>query len=89
MKRPIAKQNWEKVTSDPWMLQIVQGYSLDLVAAPTQSFPPGQVHLPGRQEALMREEIISILEKGAIERVRGPHYPQWISKILLVPKRMD
>ena len=60
----IAKQNWEKVTSDPWVLQTVQGYSLELITVPTQSFPPRQVHLPGRQEALMREEIKSLLEKG-------------------------
>ena len=53
----IAKQNWEKVTSDTWVLQTVQGYSLELVTVPTQSSPPGQVHLPGRQETLMRKEI--------------------------------
>ena len=43
----IAKQNWEKVTSDTWVLQTVQGYSLELVTVPTQSSPPAQVHLPG------------------------------------------
>ena len=35
----IAKQNWEKVPSDPWVLQTVQGYSLELVTAPTQVSP--------------------------------------------------
>ena len=52
MSVAIAKQNLENETSDPWVLQRVQDYSLDLVTAPTQSLLLGQVHLPGRQEAL-------------------------------------
>ena len=78
-----------ELTSDPWVLQTVQGYSLvlELVTAPTQSSPLRQVHLPERQETLMREEIKSLLEKGAIERVRVPHHPQYISQMFFVPKK--
>ena len=80
----IAKRNWEIMTSDPWT---VQGYSLELIKAPTQLSPPGQMHLLGRQETLMREKIKSLLEKGAIERVRVPHHPQYISQMFFVLKK--
>ena len=88
--RPVGNSQAELgKTSDPWVLQTVQGYSLELVTAPTQLSPPGQVHLPGRQETLTGEEIKNLLEKGAIERVRVPHHPQYISQMLLVLKNLS
>ena len=61
----LAKQNWEKVTSDPWVLQTVQGYSQELITAPTQSFLPGQVIFTRMARGTCEGGDKSLLEKGA------------------------
>ena len=83
----LGKQNWEKVTSDPWVLQTVQGYSQELITAPTRSFLPGQVIFARMARGTREGGDKSLLEKGAIERVRVPQHHQWISLMFLVPKK--
>lgn len=48
----IVKQNWKIVTLDPWVLQTIWGYSLELITASTHLFPQGQLHLPESQRHL-------------------------------------
>ena len=49
----IAKHSWEKVTSDPWVLQTIQDYSLELLKTLTQ------LQLPEKQKTLMMMETES------------------------------
>ena len=74
-------QDWRKVTSDPAILEIVRGYKIPFSHFPKQ----GKVleNLVKGKEALVEEEIHSMLGKGAIKRVQHAR-PQFLSNLFLV-----
>jgi len=63
---PHCLHNWQAVTSDPWVLQVVRGYKLDLVSLPVQRVPPSMSGT-GRVD-LVEEEVQKLLRKGAIKQ---------------------
>ena len=77
---------WEKITSNQWILQVVSGYKLEFIAQPHQSHRPVSVET-GRQAQLVSGEIGKLLEKGAIQEVRGDTQEGFFSRVFLVPKK--
>ena len=67
-----SQKNWEKVTTDPWVLQKVWGYCLELMTAPLQSFCFRAGAFARKAKVTYGGEDKSLLEKGAIERVSVP-----------------
>ena len=82
---PHCISNWEAIAADQWVLQVVRGYSLELLSRPSQRSQPITV-VPKGETASIGEEVQKLLEKGAI-KVVDPCTDQFVSRIFLVPKK--
>ena len=79
---------WELITQDPWVLQVVQGYKIELVTVPVQQFQPHQPCLSSMQETVLNQEVEDLLEKQAVHPVPIPLQEQgFISSMFVVPKK--
>jgi len=81
---------WQRHTSQPELLQAVQGYGLTFTGNPIQGHQPtprGQA--PGNPAGVgdLRAEIIKNLAKGIIEIAPGHEPGEWLSNVFLVPKK--
>ena len=74
------------ITSDPYILEIVQGYKLDLVEIPFQVFTPKPLLFSKSETELLDNEIRDLHAKNAI-RVVQPTHGQFISTVFAVPKK--
>ncbi|KAI8503707.1 hypothetical protein Bbelb_186780 [Branchiostoma belcheri] len=80
-------RQWQQVTTDPWILQCVQGYKLEFATT-----PPIQGRLPlsrprdDAQAAVIDEEVRTLLTKGAVTEVPY-HHTQFVSTLFTVPKK--
>ena len=76
--------NWERITADPWILECVKGYRLELVCPPLQKFPP---KVCGTKDQLaIKEEVKNLMIKQAIREVE-PQKGQFVSWLFTVPKK--
>ena len=82
---PHCIQQWQAVTSDQWVLQVVRGYKLELTSTPTQSSQPLTVVTKANQ-SLVGEEVQKLLDKGAI-KMTSLCPTQYVSRIFVVPKK--
>ena len=81
---PVCICNWERITADPWILECVKGYRLELVCPPLQKFPP---KVCGTKDQLaIREEVKNLMVKQAIREVE-PQKGQFISRLFTVAKK--
>ena len=80
------KSNWARITQNPWVLEAIQSYRVPFSQQPYQTYPPGALTHPQAEEALMQQEIGSMLEKHAIEETT-PSGHGFLSTIFLVPKK--
>ena len=62
-------QNWRKITADPWVLEAVQGYRLELTSRPEQSHIPSS-ETDKKSADLIAEEVESMLDKKAIQCIQ-------------------
>ena len=65
------KDNWARITQDQWVLESIQGTRIEFQNVPQQRSPPAQFHPNEQDKILIREELQSMQEKGAI--VELPH----------------
>ena len=79
---------WKVLTNDPWMLQAIKGFRIPFVSLPCQSTLPTQPVFPPEQAAQVREELQSLLEKGAVIPVSDSQ-EGFYSNLFLVPKKND
>lgn len=77
---------WEKVTSNPWVLQNVLGHLIELRARPYQSREPKQLQFRSEEKMAIDNEISGLLEKGVIEPCT-PSSDQFVSTIFLRLKK--
>ena len=78
--------NWRGITTDPWILEAVSGYSLELASQPYQLFTPSPINFSDSESAAVQSEIQNLLDKGAIEHVEYTQ-GEFISTLFLVPKK--
>lgn len=78
--------NWRQITSDPWILETVAGYHLELENVPIQPSIPKAPPFNQTEIDLIDNEVSKLLEKGAITQV-APKDEEFISNIFLVPKK--
>ena len=78
--------NWKKVTQDPWVLHIAEGYELEFESPPYQSCQP-VTRASGNQAALIQEEVNALVKKEAIIRIPTEEAREgFFSTLFLVPK---
>ena len=78
--------NWRGITTDPWILEAVSGYRLELASQPYQLFTPSPINFSDSESAVVQSEIQTLLDKGAIEHVEYTQ-GEFISTLFLVPKK--
>ena len=64
---------WKVLTSNPWVLQTVKGFRIPFTSLPSQTTQPAELVFPSEQAAQVREELQSLLVKGAVVPVIGCH----------------
>jgi len=65
--------NWQKITSDPWVLQVVQGYQIEWMREPCQLMPAiTAVSLLADQEG--NPGLVSEASSGGEPTLQGPVY---------------
>ena len=78
-------KNWKKLTGDKKILKIVQGYKIPFQMDPIQVRVPHSQKMNSDQSTLVNQEIESMLQKGAIQKV--PHVSgEFLSNLFLVHK---
>ena len=76
---------WSKITSDPWILESVQGYRLEFQDLPFQKSLPRPRNFSAEEMSLIDSEIEKLLEKRAIVPT-ARCYNEFISNIFFGPK---
>ena len=80
--------NWEKITTDSWVLETVRGLRSNFVSPPVQTVFPQEASLSGDDRSLVTLEIQELLQKGAIHLVPpSQETPGFLSSLFLVPKK--
>ena len=74
--------NWLQITKDPWILEVVKGYRLELEYVPVQHKPAPPLIMNREDIALTEAEVKTMTEKGAIIPVEP-----CTGQFLMVPKK--
>ena len=78
--------NWRGISTDPWILEAVSGYRLELASQPYQLFTPSPINFSDSVSAVVQSEIQTLLDKSAIDHVEYTQ-GEFISTLFLVPKK--
>ena len=77
-------EQWGELIHNKWVLSIIR----DGFRIPFRSTPPlSSVSLSQSSSLLLREEIVELLQKWAVERVQDPGTPGFYSRLFLVSKK--
>ena len=79
-------QNWQKVSKDPVILDIVRGYKIPLQKKPSQIATVHVSKLTREEESLVEEELEALIRKGAIKKVKHQK-GDFLRNLFLVPKK--
>ena len=80
--------NWRVITKDPWVLNCIQGYTIDLTEQPTQFQSPQELRFPLHEMECLTKEVEKMLEKQAVSQVpREQAAKGFQSQLFLVPKK--
>lgn len=80
--------NWKAISKDPWVMNCVQGYTIDLTHPPYQNQPPKELVFQGEETKLLTEEVDKMLKKQAITPVpREQAAKGFLSQLFIVPKK--
>ena len=77
---------WRKLTSDPWILDIIKGYKIEFKTLPRQRSQPKQLVFSVEENNFVQQELQKFLKKGIV-RPTLVTKNQYISNIFLRPKR--
>ena len=78
--------NWENITSDPWILNIIRGYRIEFEQLPRQCNIPKELIFNDEETIHVQQEIEKFLVKKIIQpAVETPF--QYISNIFVRPKK--
>ena len=77
---------WRQITSDPWVLESIAGYHLEFESEPVQYCLPKAPPFNPMEIKLIDNEVIKLIDKGAVVPVLYEH-KEFISNIFLVPKK--
>ena len=60
-------QNWEKLTSDPFILNTFQGFQIPFLSEPSQVTSPHLIPMSSEQKLLVDQEVQEMLKKEVIK----------------------
>ena len=63
-------KNWEKLTNDSFISDIVKGYHILFLSEPSQMAPSSSISMSQEETAIMDQEIQEILKKGSRKLVQ-------------------
>ena len=78
--------NWQKITVDPAILDVVRGYKLEFLSPPIEEYIRNPLQFSHAESKKIDSEVDTLLEKGALNMVK-PGSGQFLSSLFLVPKR--
>ncbi|CAC5367588.1 unnamed protein product [Mytilus coruscus] len=85
--RELNYPEWENITSDLWILDIVRnGYKIEFDVVPQGLSFMNEIHFPLHKFEIISVEVQKLLAKGTIKEVDSLEN-QFISNIFLVPKK--
>ena len=84
-KITLCKLAWRELTSDPWILNCVNGMYIRFLTKPIQLNVPRPFRLTQEEEGFVDKEVETLMDKGVLCLVK-PTHGQWISNIFLRPK---
>jgi hypothetical protein len=77
---------WQEKRADPWIVSVLrEGYNLEFENLPRLSTHP--IWGLNSNHPQVKEEILKMIEKGALEEVRNPNSPGFYSRVFVVPKK--
>lgn len=79
-------KEWEKITSDPWILSTVLGYKIEFEDIPIQFNIPVPINFNKKQTDFIDQEVLDLLDKNAISESKFESN-QFISNIFIVKKK--
>ena len=79
---------WEKITQDPWVLQVLQVYQIEFIQPPVQLVQASMPNLPSALEVVLDQEVRDLLDKQAVHVVEQQFQTEgFISSLFVVPKK--
>lgn len=75
------KHNWAKITSDPWILQQISDYKIELSYTPFPKIVPRTIQFSSSEKIGLDTEISKFLDKKIIQEVAVPCKDQYVSTI--------
>ena len=78
---------WQRITQDPWILQVIQGYQLELLSTPTQHSHVTHPRLTQVEQNVLDQEVQELLDKQAVHQILTGDTPSFISSLFVVPKK--
>ena len=61
--------NWQVITKDPWVMNCVQGYTIDLVRQVHQTHPPVMLKVFQSETESLSMEVLKMVAKQVISQV--------------------
>ena len=77
---------WEKLTNDKNVLNLVTSYDIELENMPIQKIEPHPINFSQEEKTFVANEIEKLLEKGVI-KLSEEEREQYVSNIFLRPKK--
>ena len=65
------EHEWRQLTSDPWILETVRGYNIELDSVPVQHNVPGPLHLKHDEQLALDSEISEFIRMGVVEECQA------------------
>jgi hypothetical protein len=75
-------ENWRLITSDLWVLGVIQGYEIPLLTTPQQQRPP----FPVMNSECLDKHMEILLEQNIVEQFPADTQPGFVSNVFSVPK---
>ena len=85
-KTRFFQNNWLKLTQDKFIIETISGLVIPLVGIPIQRTKPKQMTFNSTMKALIRAEIRTLLEEGAVKRVLSTE-GQFLSALFVREKK--
>ena len=79
-------KEWEEITSNKFILDIVQGYLIEFISVPIQSSQPKQPKLDKHEEIALNVLLEELLQKRVIEKC-AHEAGKFVSPVFLRPKK--
>ncbi|MCG8113708.1 MAG: reverse transcriptase domain-containing protein [Candidatus Thiodiazotropha taylori] len=86
-KTQLFKENWFKLTKDPWIRDTIMGYRVELESKPVQTFQPKPLKFSEREQKEIDKEINRFLSCKIIEPVEVTELDEFISNIFFRTKK--